>query len=81
MLVSGKEWRMVSGSGDGLTPRERDVLRHAAAGLTNEGIASVLGISRNAVRYHLKQIHSKLHTGGQRSRLSLATFLRMTPGT
>lgn len=57
---------------DGLTPRERDVLRHAASGLTNEGIAFALGISRNAVRFHLKQIHSKLGTGGKRARLLMA---------
>lgn len=57
---------------DGLTPRERDVLRHAARGLTNERIALELGISRNAVRFHLKQIHSKLETGGSRSRLLMA---------
>ncbi len=62
---------------DGLTPRERDVLRHAAGGLTNEAIALALGISRNAVRFHLKQIHAKLGTGGERSRLLIAPLLRM----
>ncbi|MEX0781621.1 MAG: helix-turn-helix transcriptional regulator [Dehalococcoidia bacterium] len=40
---------------DGLTRRERDVLSGAASGLTNESIALQLGISRNAVRFHLKQ--------------------------
>jgi DNA-binding CsgD family transcriptional regulator len=62
---------------DGLTRRERDVLRHAASGLTNERIAIELGISRNAVRFHLKQIHAKLGTGGERSRLLIAPLLRM----
>ena len=57
---------------DGLTPRERDVLGQTARGLTNEEIALALGISRNAVRFHLKQIHSKLETGGNRSRLLMS---------
>ena len=41
-----------------LTPRECEVLDLARRGLSNEAIALQLGISRNAVRYHLK-----LHTG------------------
>jgi DNA-binding CsgD family transcriptional regulator len=52
-----------------LTPREREVLRLALLGHTNNEIADALGITRNAVRYHLKEVHSKLGTGGQRSAL------------
>jgi DNA-binding CsgD family transcriptional regulator len=55
---------------DILTPREREVLALATHGRTNDEIADALGITRNAVRYHLKEIHSKLHTGGDRSRLA-----------
>jgi DNA-binding CsgD family transcriptional regulator len=54
---------------DRLTPREREVLALANAGRTNEQIAEALGITRNAVRYHLKEIHSKLGTGGDRAQL------------
>jgi hypothetical protein len=54
---------------DELTPRERDVLALAKRGLNNDAIALQLGISRNAVRYHLKELHSKLGTGGERGRL------------
>ncbi len=53
-----------------LTPREREVLRLARLGYTNNEIADTLGITRNAVRYHLKEVHSKLGTGGRRSALS-----------
>ena len=56
-------------SPDGLTKREEDVLALAAHGRTNREIASQLEISRNAVRYHLKEIHSKLETGGDRGLL------------
>ncbi|GMV84160.1 MAG: hypothetical protein AMXMBFR80_00180 [Dehalococcoidia bacterium] len=52
-----------------LTPREREVLRLAALGYTNSEIADTLGITRNAVRYHMKEVHSKLGTGGKRSAL------------
>lgn len=66
---------MAMSRNDGLTPRERDVLNHTARGLTNEQIALALGISRNAVRFHLKQIHSKLDTGGKRSRLMMSPLI------
>lgn len=52
-----------------LTHREREVLRLARDGRTNSEIATELGISRNAVRYHLKELHSKFETGGVRSSL------------
>jgi DNA-binding CsgD family transcriptional regulator len=53
-----------------LTPREREILHLARMGRTNNEIAEELGITRNAVRFHLKDIHSKLETGGQRSVLA-----------
>lgn len=59
-----------SDHGDTLTPREREVLRLATSGLTNNEIARELGITRNAVRFHLKEIHSKLGTGGERTTLA-----------
>jgi hypothetical protein len=37
--------------------------------MTNDAIATELGITRDAVRYHLKEIHSKLGTGGERGLL------------
>lgn len=52
-----------------LTERQREVLALANAGLANSEIARELGISQNAVRFHLKEIHSKLETDGARERL------------
>lgn len=54
---------------DILTRRERDVLELVEGGLNNDEIAEKLGITRNAVRHHLKELHSKLETGGQRGLL------------
>jgi DNA-binding CsgD family transcriptional regulator len=61
---------------DELTPREREILDLAQGGLTNDDIAAQLGITRNAVRYHLKELHSKLETGGSREGLRLWRRLR-----
>ena len=43
-----------------ITPRETMVLRHLHDGLTNEEIADRMGVSRDAVKLHLKNIFVKL---------------------
>ncbi|MGE5597440.1 MAG: helix-turn-helix domain-containing protein [Hyphomicrobiales bacterium] len=53
-----------------MTRRERDVLALAAAGLSNAAIARELGVSRDAVRFHLKHVHALLGTRGDRARLA-----------
>jgi two-component system, NarL family, response regulator YdfI len=45
---------------EGLTPRERDVLRTMAEGLSNKEIASRLGISDHTVKFHVAAILGKL---------------------
>jgi len=44
----------------GLTPRENEVLTHLRDGLTNEAIAERLGVSKDMVKLHLKNIFNKL---------------------
>ena len=56
--------------GGELTPREREILDLAGKGYTNNEIAACLGITKNAVRFHLKEVHSKLETGSERSVLT-----------
>lgn len=48
---------------DSLTPRETDVLRLLAEGLSNAGIAGELGITTRAVERHVHEIFSKLDLG------------------
>jgi RNA polymerase sigma factor (sigma-70 family) len=45
---------------DGLTTREREILDHVAAGLTNAEIAERLWISPGTVRKHLENVYAKL---------------------
>jgi DNA-binding NarL/FixJ family response regulator len=47
-------------SPDGLTPRERDVLRLLAQGLTSAQIAEQLVIGQVTVNSHVRSIYSKL---------------------
>ena len=46
---------------DDLSAREREVLELVAEGLNNKDIAGRLGVSVDAVRWHLKHIYLKLH--------------------
>jgi len=46
---------------DALTPREVDVLRAIAGGLSNKEIATKLSISEKTVKNHINNILSKLH--------------------
>ncbi|MBA4180019.1 MAG: hypothetical protein C0506_05465 [Anaerolinea sp.] len=54
---------------DEITVRERDVLLLAQQGRSNREIAIALGITENTVRFHLKELHSKLGTLGDREQL------------
>jgi DNA-binding NarL/FixJ family response regulator len=49
-----------AGSLDALTPREREVLRHIAAGRSNREIASALHVSEKTVKAHVSSVLAKL---------------------
>lgn len=44
-----------------LSPREREVLELVAEGFSNKEVADRLGISVEAVRWHLRHVYPKLH--------------------
>jgi NarL family two-component system response regulator LiaR len=52
-------------TGDTLTDRELDVLRHAARGLTNKQIGAELQISDRTVQNHLANIYAKLNVASR----------------
>ena len=58
-----------SGGWESLTPTELEVVRHAAAGLTNPEIGERMFISRGTVKIHLSHIYAKL---GVRNRSEVA---------
>ena len=43
-----------------LSPRERDILHHLAAGQTNEAITRALVLEESAVQWHLSRRYAKL---------------------
>jgi len=49
-----------AGTADRLTPRETEVLRLLASGLTNAQMAQALGISQTTVRNHVEHLLAKL---------------------
>jgi len=53
------------GSLDELTPREMDVLRLLAQGLSNRKIAARLSINERTVKYHVSAILAKLEVANR----------------
>jgi pimeloyl-ACP methyl ester carboxylesterase/DNA-binding CsgD family transcriptional regulator len=59
-----------------LSPRERDILRLAADGCTNDEIAAALTLSVRTVERHLSNIYAKLGLGGRVARAAaVAAYL------
>jgi predicted ATPase/DNA-binding CsgD family transcriptional regulator len=63
------ERRRPSSGWESLTPTELQIVRHAAAGLTNPEIAERMFIARGTVKVHLSHIYTKL---GVRNRSEVA---------
>lgn len=61
---------------EGLTARERELLAALANGWTNLQIASRTGISRNTVKYHLKNLYDKL--GVSNRAMAVAVHMSVT---
>ena len=57
---------------DALTPREVEVLRLVAAGLTNREIAATLWIAPGTVRKHLDNAYAKLGVGSRTAAVAVA---------
>jgi len=78
-VVSQLLLRRQSGPLDSLTPREREVLRRMAEGLSNVAIAQALVVSESAVAKHISSIFAKLQlapTEGEHRRvLAVLQFL------
>jgi DNA-binding CsgD family transcriptional regulator len=60
LFVSGAAAAPSETIAEDLTPREADVLRLLADGLSNREMAASLGISENTVKFHVASLYSKL---------------------
>lgn len=62
---------------DGLTPREREVIRLVGDGLSNKQIAQRLGIAERTAKFHVRQIMAKLGADNRAQAVALATRRRL----
>jgi DNA-binding NarL/FixJ family response regulator len=56
----GRQIVRAADSADGLTPREREILRHVALGRSNKEIALLLSIAEETVKSHVGNLLAKL---------------------
>jgi WD40 repeat protein/serine/threonine protein kinase len=61
-----------------LTPREQEVLRLIAAGLTNRQIAQDLYVEHTTVKWYIRQIYNKLDVRSRRQAITRAKELQLT---
>ena len=69
--------REATGAADLLTPREQDILRLIAAGLTNRQIAQDLYVEHSTVKWYIRQIYSKLDIRSRRQAIAWAREMRL----
>lgn len=62
-----------------LSPREREVLEQLASGLSNKGIARALDMTENTVKFHLKNIFTKLDVNKRILAVAAGRNLRLIP--
>jgi len=58
-----------------LSPREREVLRSVARGLTTDDIAEKLDISERTVRFHLDSVRTKLGAANRQEAVAMGMQL------
>src|SRR5260221_10860004 len=64
-----------------LTPREVEILRLIADGLSNQDIAERLFISVGTVKWYLKQIYGKLHVSSRTQAIAAARGTGLQDGS
>lgn len=57
---------------EGFSPRELEVLRHLAAGLSNKEISTALNMAGSTVKHHLERIFAKLDANDRTQAVTIA---------
>jgi len=65
---------------EGLTAREKELLAALANGWSNLQIAARTGISRNTVKYHLKNLYDKLGVSNRAAAVALFMSVQRDSG-
>lgn len=65
-------WGALIGAGDGLTPREQEVLHLVCSGMTNAEIATTLGTAASTVKTQISSILAKMEVANRTELASLA---------
>jgi DNA-binding NarL/FixJ family response regulator len=72
-LSHGLEAKLAERSArEGLSPRELEVLRHLAAGLSNKEICAALDMAGSTVKHHLERIFAKLDAKDRTQAVTIA---------
>ena len=58
-----------------LTPKEHEVLQLLAGNLTNKQIASAMDVSGETIKWHIKNMFSKLEAGSRQHLIGRARML------
>lgn len=58
-----------------LTPREKHVLRLVMSGYSNKEIAGAIHVSGNTVKFHLKNVYSKIGANHRAHAVAIATSM------
>jgi ATP/maltotriose-dependent transcriptional regulator MalT len=70
----GAAWKASADAPASLTPREIEVLRLVAQGLSNQQIAARLALSLRTIERHLSNIYVKMNVSGRSARIAAAAF-------
>jgi LuxR family maltose regulon positive regulatory protein len=62
-----------------LNPREREIVRHLAEGVSNKVIARRMGITDHTVKFHLKRVFSKLEVSTRRAAVAKVLAMEIDP--
>ena len=65
---------------DSVTPREQEVLRELARGLSNKQMATVLGVAPSTIEIHLNKIYRKLGVENRPQAVIAAIFRHLVSG-